>query len=83
MTQRLPRSEMRPSIRARVPATTSIELENSGIADPTITVPCMDGWYMQWYVKVPSVSNVLLQLVPAIISPELNEGVTPVSLVTE
>jgi hypothetical protein len=40
----------------------------------------MFGWIAQWYVKVPAVSNVIVALPPAGISPVSNAPLSPVAV---
>jgi hypothetical protein len=35
----------------------------------TVTVPCIDAWYRQWYVKVPVPGNFWVNVPPAVIPP--------------
>ncbi|HYO42928.1 MAG TPA: hypothetical protein VES19_06975 [Candidatus Limnocylindrales bacterium] len=38
-------------------------------ASCTTTVPCIDGWIVHQYVKVPAVANVIERVAPLTISP--------------
>ena len=48
------------------------------VAELTVTEPCMKGWMLQMYGKVPGLSNIWVKVAPAFSVPESH---TPVVLV--
>ena len=46
----------------------------------TVTVPTMFGWSVHLYVNVPAVENVLLNVAPGAIDPELNDPSSAVAV---